>query len=85
MAQRGREGMGKRAREQARLVKQEAKELRRESLQQEAASKGDGPDEAALMEEFRKVSEKHAAGLISDNVLSEERHRIFVELGIESD
>lgn len=85
MAQRGQEGMAKRAREQARQVKQEAKNRRRELLQQDADSKGDGPDEAALMDEFRKLSEKHAAGLISDNVLLEERRRIFSELGIESD
>ncbi|MBK5266045.1 MAG: hypothetical protein JJE47_01290 [Acidimicrobiia bacterium] len=77
--------MAKRAREQARQVKQEAKNRRRELLQQDADSKGDGPDEAALMDEFRKLSEKHAVGLISDNVLLEEKRRIFSELGIESD
>ena len=31
------------------------------------------------------LSERHAAGGISDDVLEEERHRIFVALGIESD
>ena len=85
LAKRGQEGMAKRAREQARQVKQEAKNRRRELLQQDAGAKEDGPDEAALMAEFAQLSEKHAAGLISDNVLLEGRRRIFLELGIESD
>ena len=45
----------------------------------------ESPDEAALMEEFRVLSERHAAGHLSNDFYTEERHRIFVELGIESD
>ena len=37
------------------------------------------------MEEFRVLSERHAAGNVTDELYAEERHRIFVELGIESD
>ncbi len=36
------------------------------------------------MEEFRVLSERHAAGHVSNDLYTEERHRIFVELGIES-
>ncbi len=37
------------------------------------------------MEEFRILSERHAGGQVSLDDYEEERHRIFVELGIESD
>jgi hypothetical protein len=37
------------------------------------------------MEEFRVVSERHAAGGLDDEAYAEERHRIFVALGLESD
>ncbi len=84
MAQRGREGMAKRARERARLERQEAKRRRRQALA-EAAEAKDTPDEAALMEQFRVLSEGHAAGTVGDDTYASERHRIFVELGIESD
>jgi hypothetical protein len=85
MAQRGREGMAKRARERARQERQEAKRLRRESILEETPEAEQLPDESALMEEFRELSERHAAGLIAENAFQEERHRIFVDLGIESD
>lgn len=79
---RGREGMGKRARERARLEKQEAKRLRREAIADETT----GPtaaDEARLMEEFRLLSERFAASEVSEGVYNTERDRIFTELGIE--
>ncbi len=84
MAQRGREGMAKRARERARQERQEAKRLRRQARTETAADR-DVPDEAALMEEFRVLSERRAAGTVSEDTYAAERHRIFVELGIESD
>lgn len=84
MAQRGREGMAKRARERARQERQEAKRLRRQARTETAADR-DVPDEAALMEEFRVLSERRAAGTVSEDTYTAERHRIFVELGIESD
>lgn len=37
------------------------------------------------MEEFRLLSERHAAGQLDEQKYKDERHRIFVELGIESD
>lgn len=37
------------------------------------------------MEEFRVLSERRAAGTVSEDTYAAEHHRIFVELGIESD
>ena len=79
---RGREGMGKRARERARLERKEAKRIRRETISEEAADAGP-IDEAKLMEEFRILSERHAAKQISEDNYESERQRIFEALGIE--
>jgi hypothetical protein len=76
--------MAKRARERAREEKQEAKRQRRQAASENAEVEV-APDESALMEEFRLLSERHAAGAITDGSYNEERHRIFVALGIESD
>ncbi|MFW2339460.1 MAG: hypothetical protein ACN4GK_05370 [Acidimicrobiia bacterium] len=76
--------MAKRARERARQERQEEKRLRRESIA-EATATQDAPNEDALMEEFRLLSERRAAGNLSDDLYEEERHRIFVELGLETD
>ena len=76
--------MAKRARERARLERQEAKRRRRQAFA-EAAETKETPDEAALMEQFRLLSERYAAGNVSEDTYTSERHRIFVELGIESD
>ena len=76
--------MAKRARERVRQDRKEAKRARRDAVTSTVDS-GDGPDEAALMEEFRVVSERHAAGHFSDEALQLERHRIFVALGIETE
>lgn len=80
---RGREAMAKRNREKVRQERQEAKRLKRESA---AASDDAGLDperEIELMDEFRRLSEKHAAGQMSEAVYASERTRIFEELGIE--
>lgn len=86
MAQRGREGMAKRARERARQERQENKRAKRElEPDEQSAEATDAPDEAALMEEFRLLSERHAAGQVSIDNYLEEKKRIFVDLGLESD
>ena len=85
MAQKGREGIAKRARERARQERQAAKRERRQAASASETDPEDAPDETALMEEFRVLSERHAAGNVTDELYAEERHRIFVELGIESD
>jgi hypothetical protein len=77
--------MAKRARERTRLERQAAKRQRRQSAAENAADPSDAPDEAALMEEFRVLSEGHAAGLLAGDVYAKERQRIFTELGIESE
>ena len=83
---RGREGAAKRARERVRKDKQDAKRARRHGSRNDDSS-DDAPqiDESGLMEEFRMISERHAAGHIDDDAYQAERHRIFVELGIETD
>jgi hypothetical protein len=74
--------MAKRARERARQQRQEAKRQRRQ------AATVDDPvsesDESALMEEFRVLSERHAAGLVSEDHYTENRQRLFDQLGIET-
>lgn len=80
---RGREGMAKRARERRREQRKEDKAARREAL----AAEPDGPDadeEARLMEQFRVLSERHAAGHITEKAFAEERERIFGKLGIDT-
>lgn len=85
MAQRGREGVAKRAKERARQERQEAKRLKRQAGPDSDDDAVEAPDEMALMEEYRELSERHAAGRVSEDDYTAERHRIFVELGIESD
>jgi hypothetical protein len=84
VARRGREAALKRAREKARQDKQEAKRERRAARETEEPSINPR-DEQALMEEFAQLSERHEANQISTKQYEDERHRIFVELGIESD
>jgi hypothetical protein len=79
---RGREGMAKRERERARLQRQEAKRIRRETVSSDSSGP-DSDEETRLMDEFRLLSERHAAGDISESTYASERHRIFVELGLE--
>lgn len=76
--------MAKRARERARQERQEEKRLRREAIAESAVAP-DAPNEDALMEEFRLLSERRAAGNLSEDLYEEERHRIFVGLGLETD
>lgn len=84
MARRGREAMNKRARERSRQQKQEAKQEKREARSEESAS-AEAVDEAALMDEFARLSERYSADEITGSEYAEERRRIFDELGIESD
>ncbi len=76
--------MAKRAREQARKTKQDAKRERRHSSSSVEVNSEDAPDEDALMEEFRLLSESHAAGNIAQAFYDQERLRIFGELGLET-
>lgn len=84
MAKRGREGVLKRQREKARQDKQTAKREKRQARSDEATDEPD-VDENRLMEEFARLSQRFEASEISIDRYEEERRRIFVELGIESD
>jgi hypothetical protein len=84
MARRGREAMTKRARERARQEKQVTKKEKREARTDEGVILP-AADETALMEEFARLSERFSADQISEGDYVSERHRIFVELGIESE
>ena len=77
--------MAKRAREQARKTKQDAKRERRHSASPAEEKPEDARDEDQLMEEFRLLSERHAADQISQALYEEERSRIFGELGLETE
>ena len=74
--------MAKRERERRRVQRREAKQLRRESIAAEPSGP-DPEDEARLMEEFRLLSERHAAGQVTEATFAMERHRILAQLGIE--
>lgn len=84
MAKRGREAAAKRAREVRRQQQRVDKKERREA----ATSQVDtvpAEDQTALMEEFAALSEKFEADMVTAAHYAEERHRIFVALGIESE
>lgn len=84
MARRGRERFEKRQREQARREKAAAKAAQK-AENQEAEAETAPPDEAALLEEFRVLSERHAAEEISTEEFEEARRVIFEQLGINAD
>lgn len=84
MAKRGRESFEKRAREKARLERQEAKRARR--LTEESSEEAAGPtrdEEDDLMGQFARLSARFEAKEITAEQYAEERQRIFGELGIE--
>lgn len=86
MAKRGRESFQKRAREKARQEKQAAKREKRQaddSLEGESTTSRAEEDE--LMQEYAMLSARYENDQISTERYNEERHRIFVELGLEED
>lgn len=86
MARRGRESFQKRAREKARQDKQAAKREKRQADDSpDADSAPSKAEEDALMQEFAKLSARYETDQISIERYNEERHRIFVELGLEED
>ena len=84
MARRGGEAVLKRAREKARQDKQEAKRARRQEKSSDESAIS-AADEDALMEEFARLSAAYEAGQMSTDQYDTDRHRIFVELGIEAE
>jgi hypothetical protein len=84
MAGRGGETFAKRQREKARQEKQAAKRARRQTRgEDEEPTEDEGPDLDALMEEFRVISEQHAAGELPTEEFEERRDQILVQLGVE--
>jgi hypothetical protein len=81
VAKRGREAALKRARENARREKQEAKRERRLNAPD---SEAPAVDQDALMEEYAKLNARFEANELTPTEFATERDRIFEELGIES-
>ncbi|MDX1467778.1 MAG: hypothetical protein R3258_00400 [Acidimicrobiia bacterium] len=84
MGNRGRESFQKRNREKARQEKQARKREARFSRE----SDGDEmtkAEEDALMQQFARLSARYQSGEVSHDDYSDERHRIFVELGLEAE
>jgi len=84
MAKRGGEAVAKRARERARLVKRQAKQAKREAQTDDTTSLS-ATSEAALMEEFARLSAQYEANVIGHDNYTDERRRILTELGIQPD
>lgn len=84
MAKKGREAALKRARERARQEKKEAKREKADARKSEETPV-EPVSESALMEEFAQLSERHATDQISTADYEEEKRRIFIELGIETE
>ena len=84
MGKRSKESFQKRAREKARQEKQAEKRARRQS-NADSDENLSRAHEDSLMQEFARLSERHEAGRISFDEFEEERHRIFVELGLEQE
>ncbi len=85
MAKRSRESIQKRLREKARQDKKAAKREKRETEPTDEETPTSREDEDALMQEFALLSARYESNQISSERYDEERHRIFVELGIEED
>ena len=81
----GHQSFEKRQRERAKQQKQNAKRARRAERKEarDEADPDEGPDEEALMEKFRVLSERHAAGGMTAEDFETERSKLFVALGLE--
>jgi hypothetical protein len=77
----GRESFEKREREKKRQQRSAEKRERRESRAETQTT--ETVDSEELMERFRVLSERHAAGTLSNEEYETEREQIFVELGLQ--
>jgi hypothetical protein len=78
----GRESFEKREREKRRQQRSAAKRERREA-RSEPDNGGVAADPDELMERFRVLSERHAAGAVSAEQYETQRLQIFSELGLD--
>jgi uncharacterized membrane protein len=76
MAQRGRQSFEKRQREMDRNERAQQKEARRQE-RRESDDDGEAVDEAALMGQYGRLAERHAAGEITDERFAERKREIF--------
>lgn len=83
MAKKGREAAAKRAREVRRAQQKVDKQERRDAAR--SAEPDEVVNETALMEEFALLSERLANDQVTPAEYAEEKHRIFVALGLESE
>jgi hypothetical protein len=74
--------MAKRERERTRLLRQEDKRVRRQAAVDAPPPPGDAANER-LWDEYRILSERFDKGAISEMKYSQERQRIFQELGLD--
>jgi len=75
--------MAKRAREVARQQKREDKQERQEAKGEPL--KLDPAAETGLLEEFARLNHDYSEDRVSESRFVEERHRILVALGIETE
>ncbi len=78
------ESFQKRAREKARQEKQEEKRAARQAADDSDPGLSRAQEDR-LMQQFATLSARFEADEIPADRFEEERHRIFVELGLESD
>jgi hypothetical protein len=77
------QSFAKRQRERLKQEKQAAKRSQREERKRERESAGEPEhDEAELYEQFRLLSEQHAAGALTTEDFEAQREEIFVKLGL---
>ncbi len=84
MAKKSRESFQKRAREKARQEKQAEKREKRQAATDDDENLSRA-EEDSLMQEFAQLSARYDNDQISIERYNEERHRIFVELGLDPD
>jgi hypothetical protein len=78
----GRESFEKREREKKRQQRSAAKRERREA-RAEPETGGSGVDSDELMERFRVLSERYAAGAVTREQYEAQRLQIFGDLGLD--
>lgn len=73
----------KRQRERAKKEKAAAKRARRQARpDDDEAAADEGPDEDALLEQFRVLNEQHAAGSVDAEEFETRKQEIFEQLGL---
>ncbi len=84
MAQRGKQSFEKRQREMDRKDRARQKEARRQERRDTSDEDG-AVDEGALMAQYGRLAERHAAGEIDDERFDTRKREIFEALGLDAD